>query len=78
MIRPTIVTTWTIGQKKSTHEQDGNRLREAKFITGRDRSKVIRTLQPNLPLIPEAWRAFKLAQIGSHTVAYRFRANETA
>jgi hypothetical protein len=36
MARRTIGKTWTIGQKTSTHGQDRNRLREAKFITGRD------------------------------------------
>jgi hypothetical protein len=28
--------TWTIGQKTSTRGQDGNRLRQAKFVIGRD------------------------------------------
>src|ERR1700758_3974670 len=73
--RRTIGKTWTIGQETSTHGQDGNRLREAKFVTGRDgtssASSVLRT-QPNLPRIPEAWRASRLAQIGSRTVTYRF------
>ena len=36
MARRIIGKTWTIGQKTATHGQDGNRLREAKFITGRD------------------------------------------
>ena len=36
MARRTIGKTWTIGQKTSTHGQDGNRLPEAKFVTGRD------------------------------------------
>jgi hypothetical protein len=36
MARRAIDKTWTIGQKTSTHGQDGNRLRGAKFVTGRD------------------------------------------
>lgn len=36
MGRRAIGKNWTIGQKTSTHGQDGNRLREAKCVTGRD------------------------------------------
>jgi hypothetical protein len=67
------VLTRTIGQKTSTYEQDGNRSREAKFITARDVTDQGHPyLAANLPRIPEAWRASKLAQIGSRAVAYRF------
>ncbi len=34
--RRTIGKTWTIGQKTSTHGQDGSRLGEAKFVIRRD------------------------------------------
>lgn len=36
MVRRTIGKTWTMEQKTSTHGQDGNRLRAAKLIAGRD------------------------------------------
>jgi len=36
MATRTIGKTWTIGQKTSTHEQDSNGLREAKFVAGPD------------------------------------------
>lgn len=36
MARRTLGKSWTIGQKTSTHGQDGNRLRQAKFVIGRD------------------------------------------
>jgi hypothetical protein len=71
MSQRAIGKNWTIGQKPSTSGQDGSKLREAKFVTGRDVTdqSVIRASRPNLPRILEAWRTSRLAQTGSRRLA---------
>jgi hypothetical protein len=73
MARRTRGKTWTIGQKTSMHGQDGNRLREAKFVAGRD---VTDQRHPYFAAKPStdfgSLAASRLAQIGSRTVVYRF------
>jgi hypothetical protein len=73
---------WTGEPSARLGRSDKKRRRTGRTATGCERQSssqdgawqisVIRTSQPNLPRIPEAWRTTKLAQIGSRTVTYRF------
>jgi len=69
----TIGKTWTIGQKTSTCGKDGSKSREAKFVTRRDvRDQRHPCFAAKASTKSGSWRASRLAQIGSRTVAYRF------
>jgi hypothetical protein len=72
-----------LGERQARLGRSGKkRRRTSRTATGRERQStsqdgtgkinVTGTSRPNLPRIPEGWRASKLAQIGSRTVAYRF------
>lgn len=77
--RRTVGKTWTIGQKTSTHGQDGNRLREAEFVTGRDMTEKCHPyIAASLPRIPQAWRAFMICADRFTHSDLPVRANEIA
>jgi len=46
--------------------------RQSSSQDGKGQLSVILARQPDLPRLLEAWRTFRLAQIGSRTVAHRF------